>query len=172
MSLPFIKTHFFRKVNKKALCGILQHWCHSKTETSWSNEQLNSHSSFGSLFQLCSDDNLERLLHLGVLTQNTPRLQVGLPLHLNRDRVEVVGGETSLGHFSQDSLSIHRVICGGEKRQRKRWWTNIHLWVYTFLSLQSRFWQNEETLVNVSLTLQNIWRGKKWKQRRSILLNI
>lgn len=50
-------------------------------------------------------------LNLGVLAQVAPRLQVLLPLHLNGDRVEVVGGEASLGHFSEDRLSVHRLIC-------------------------------------------------------------
>lgn len=57
--------------------------------------------------------NVGRFLNLGVLTQVAARLQVFLPLHLNCDRVEVVGGETSLCHFSQDWLSVHWVICRG-----------------------------------------------------------
>lgn len=57
--------------------------------------------------------NVGRFLNLGVLTQVAARLQVLLPLHLNCDRVEVIGGETSLCHFSQDWLSVHRVICRG-----------------------------------------------------------
>lgn len=54
-------------------------------------------------------------LHLGVLAQVAVRLQVRLPLHLNGDRVEVEGGVTGLCHFSQDRLSVHRLICGGEE---------------------------------------------------------
>lgn len=59
--------------------------------------------------------NASRFLLLGVLTQVTSWFQVSLSLHLNCNGVEVVGGETSLGHFSQNRLSIHRLVCGGEK---------------------------------------------------------
>lgn len=55
---------------------------------------------------------LRRFLHLGLLTQGTSRLQVGLPLHLNCNRVEVVGGDTGLCHFSKDGLSVHRLVYG------------------------------------------------------------
>ena len=67
-----------------------------------SAEQLNYHQFDQSLASSCWC----RVLHLGVLAQRTPGLQVGLSLHLNGNRVEIVGGETSLCHFSQHSLSI------------------------------------------------------------------
>lgn len=65
-------------------------------------EQLNYQQFDQSLASSCWG----RFLHLGVLTQRTPGLQVSLSLHLNGNGVEIVGRETSLCHFSQHSLSI------------------------------------------------------------------
>lgn len=56
-------------------------------------------------------------LHLGVLTHGTAGLQVGLPLHLNGNGVEVEGGDASLRHLSEDSLSVHRLVCGKERTE-------------------------------------------------------
>lgn len=58
-------------------------------------------------------------LLLGGFAQRAAGLQVRLPLHLDGDGVEVEGGETSLGHFSQGGLSINGVVWGETENQNQ-----------------------------------------------------